>query len=397
MNRLLVLLTIFMTLLCGEVAGRSPANEIEVWDIQAEMQDSSATISFTLNTGERATRNNYSLIITPQLKRDGMNYQLTPIVVQGRRAPIATRRHTLAGRVKELEAERRYYTSNDRSFSYSEELPFQEWMEGSELEFEFVNVGCSQIIQLETELIASNLFWAEPKIEYEVVKSVTEVPAPTTGEYMAELHPFIKSIGEYEIEALTSHIVVDQQITPRYNDLEREIDVDDSNSIALHFRVGSNRIERNYLNNNSTLVQLFSSIQTIDHSDDSRIAKIVIVGFASPEGAEQNNNKLAWYRAMALRQQLVQNTRINPAIIELQNGGEDWQGLRQLVEESTLAERQIVLDIIDNVPIWDNIKRVGRLGELMRLNSGDSYRYMQEYLFPKLRQATYVKIYYNNR
>jgi hypothetical protein len=58
--------------------------------------------------------------------------------------------------------------------------------------------------------------------------------------------------------------------------------------------------------------------------------------------------------------------------------------------------RNSVLNIIDNVPIWDARRKVGRLGELQRLANGAPYRYMYREFFPQLRVAAYIKVLYDN-
>ena len=77
--------------------------------------------------------------------------------------------------------------------------------------------------------------------------------------------------------------------------------------------------------------------------------------------------------------------------IELYNGKVNWGGLRKLVAQSSMPYRDQVLNIIDNTPDYR------RQAELMRLGGGAPYRYMLNNLFPELRNATYIKVYYENK
>ena len=70
--------------------------------------------------------------------------------------------------------------------------------------------------------------------------------------------------------------------------------------------------------------------------------------------------------------------------------------MRELVAASDMKDKRAVLNIIDNTPLWDSSRQIGRQGELMRLNGGTTYRYMYNHFFPQLRNATYIKIYYGN-
>jgi hypothetical protein len=75
-------------------------------------------------------------------------------------------------------------------------------------------------------------------------------------------------------------------------------------------------------------------------------------------------------------------------------GGEDWEGLRELVASSQMADKGIVLQIIDNVPLAEG--NHGREARLKELNGGASYRYMYDHLFPELREAAYITVYFRN-
>jgi hypothetical protein len=83
--------------------------------------------------------------------------------------------------------------------------------------------------------------------------------------------------------------------------------------------------------------------------------------------------------------------------IKVYGAGEDWDGLRDLVAASSMPGRDEVLRIIDTVPVWDAANRRGRESELMRLDGGDVYRDMVKILFPELREATFIIVYYRNK
>lgn len=72
-------------------------------------------------------------------------------------------------------------------------------------------------------------------------------------------------------------------------------------------------------------------------------------------------------------------------------GGEDWEGLAALVENSDMRYKQEVLELIANVPVEQN-----REARLMALKGGEPYRWMLKELFPKLRRVTF-KADYNVR
>ena len=158
------------------------------------------------------------------------------------------------------------------------------------------------------------------------------------------------------------------------------------------YPINSSYININYKNNRYSLDSLITSISDILLDADLVISKIVISGYTSIDGSYAFNEILSKKRAIALRNYLINNTKINNSIFEVKSLGENWMELRKIVELSNIECKKQVLNIIDNVPIFE-----GREKQLMDLNKGDTYRYMKKHFFPALRQATYVKILYDNK
>ena len=126
------------------------------------------------------------------------------------------------------------------------------------------------------------------------------------------------------------------------------------------------------------------------HDDpEAEIARIVLLGLSSPEGRYAYNVKLAGLRCEAMKQYILNHISIPDSCFKLVNGGEGWDELRYLIENSEMSDKEDILRIIDDVPILK-----GREVRLMKLNQGIPYRYMKEHFFPKLRRAGYIKVYY---
>ena len=106
---------------------------------------------------------------------------------------------------------------------------------------------------------------------------------------------------------------------------------------------------------------------------------------------------MAARRAESVKTYILNRSGVRADQIRVYAGGIDWQGLRMLVEASDMPSRQAVLDIIDNTPVWDAQRQIGRHGELMRLGGGAPYRYMLREFFPDMRNAAYIRVYYRNK
>lgn len=173
---------------------------------------------------------------------------------------------------------------------------------------------------------------------------------------------------------------------------EQFIAENEKGAILIHFSQSATIIDRYYQENNTSLVILASVLKMIEVSDDSRVSKIVVAGFASPEGLLAENDRLARQRAFAVRDFILANSTVHADSIHLYNGSEDWRGLRKLVAASDMEAKTEILRIIDNVPI-----KAGREKRLMDLAGGDPYRWMALHFFPKLRNAAYIKVYYTDK
>lgn len=171
----------------------------------------------------------------------------------------------------------------------------------------------------------------------------------------------------------------------------------DEATLVVYFPVGGVDVVLDYENNGANLAHLLSVLDKIAESKDSRIAKIFVVGSASPDGSQKLNERIAGKRAQVLVDYIVKHTKLASSFFEVSNDQVAWDILRKQVANSDMAHREEVLHIIDTVPVWDAKKKVGRLGLLMKLHKGDPYRHMKQHFFPKLRNAGYIKVFYESQ
>ena len=155
-------------------------------------------------------------------------------------------------------------------------------------------------------------------------------------------------------------------------------------AITVHFVQGGYSVSESYGDNRQALTDIMSSIRILENSVDSEVVAVVVAGFTSPEGNYEANERLAARRAESVKTYILNRSGVRADQIRVYAGGIDWQGLRMLVEASDMPSRQAVLDIIDNTPVWDAQRQIGRHGELMRLGGGAPYRYMLREFFPDM-------------
>jgi hypothetical protein len=157
----------------------------------------------------------------------------------------------------------------------------------------------------------------------------------------------------------------------------------------LHFRVNSTRLERTYMDNARTLDVIhrtFSDKKLLTDMDF-----ITITAAASPEGYSAQNAILAQKRAMAIKSYIMwKYPFMNRESIFTFSIGEDWTGLRKMVEDDrSTPQREEALRILDS-DHDNNTKR----SMLRRLGGGTSYRHMAIHHLPRLRGGAACMIYY---
>ena len=150
----------------------------------------------------------------------------------------------------------------------------------------------------------------------------------------------------------------------------------DEATLVVYFPVGSVQVLPEFENNRAQLDHLLSVLNKIAASKDSRIAG---------------------KRAQVLVDHIMSRTKLASSFFEVSNDQVAWRMLRRFVADSDMDSRQEVMNIIDTAPVWDAAKKAGRLGLLMKLNGGKPYRHMKQHFFPKLRNAGYIKVFYESQ
>ena len=217
-----------------------------------------------------------------------------------------------------------------------------------------------------------------PEVE---IRTVVVEEKISTGDKLAQSYPYITPYEKFREPRDSEPLSVEER----------------KHAITVHFVQGSYVVSESYGDNRQALADIMSSIRILENSADSEVAAVVVAGFTSPEGNYEANQRLAARRAEAVKAYILNRSGVRSDQVSVYAGGIDWQGLRMLAEASDMPSRQAVLDIIDNTPVWDAQRQVGRHGELMRLGGGDPYRYMLREFFPKMRNAAYIKVYYRNK
>ena len=364
---------------CVQAQREDDRRAVHVRDFELLQGRDTVTIDFTLVVGAKATRSQNTLTVIPILTSDGgekdvkntrLKMELTPVVIWGKKAKLLYDRRSIASphTTKTLEETDALTTVNGRDVHYRISFPFEEWMPGSTLTLDGVDEGCCSAVRTDLGVIAGNLI--VPRSDFTVEEEVVIPGRPlTTGEKLAKMFPFVRPAG-----------------TGRARD-----------GMIVYFHQGRHNIDLNYRDNRQKLIDILSVIEELRQSGDSDVDYVLMAGYASPEDTYDNNLGLSERRVKEVRQYISNRSAMLPEKLVMEFGGEDWEGLREMVEASDMEDKWEIIDIIENFPIWDSYLGRGREGELMRLRGGQPYKYMYRYFFPELRNAAYITVYYKNK
>lgn len=189
--------------------------------------------------------------------------------------------------------------------------------------------------------------------------------------------------------ACTSHAYAQQRVRNGHWRMETERGVDTVRLAVVHFRINSTLLEKDFKNNAATLDMIHKTL-----SDNDLLATmeyITVTASASPDGNTAANKKLAEGRARAIKSYIMWKfPAMDRERIVTHAIGEDWAGLRRMVyDDAHTPHRDEVLDALDRGSDGDVKRR-----QLKRIGGGDAWRYMADYMLPRLRGGVACLIFF---
>lgn len=168
-----------------------------------------------------------------------------------------------------------------------------------------------------------------------------------------------------------------------------------ADSVRIYYVTGHRYVNPSVRDNAASLQYIIERINSA--VENERLDSVSICSGASPDGNNRANLLLSERRVDSLSAYILRHSSLSADKLKTKAIGVDWNGLRRLVAASDMPSREMVLDIIDNVPLkqFDSQGRLvdGRKNRLMSLERGEPYRYMLRHFFPDLRSSAVVVVY----
>lgn len=294
-------------------------------------------VEMDFSLGYLYVEGNRAVLLTPRLVNGRDSVDLTSVGIYGRRRRFYYIRNgmgTISG-----EEEMNFKASEiPENLPYRVIVPYQEWMDGSQLVLYRGDYGCCNTL-LDEERSSLYLY---------------HIPEP----YRPAL-AYVRPVAETEkIRSL-------------------------SGSAFIDFPVNKTVIYPEYRNNTAELDKILATIDSVRNDADVRITSLSIKGFASPESPYSNNTRLARGRTEALKEYVMKLYDFPPSFISTDFEPEDWEGLRAYVAKSNLAGRDGILDLID-ADLEPDAKELK-----IKTSYPEDYAFLLKHCYPALRHSDY--------
>lgn len=297
---------------------------------------------------------NDMLILTPILYSNTgtETIEFAPVVLMGKTRSKAIERSKHLNNPVEMPARPKTIVVSDkkgfRSIDYTATSIFAEWMRNASLKVRASVQGCAACSDDLGDIMISKRILREPyKPDY---KTVYVVPEAEPVKVRSDRH-----------------------------------------SATFNFVVAKHELVRNYKGNASELDRVDKVILEVKNNKDINVTEFTISGYASPEGNYEYNRSLSERRANSFADYLSHTHGIDRSQFRVTGYGEDWEGLKEAIQKTSLTDKNRILHIIEEV-----INPDARDAQLKKLSHGETYRDLLENFYPPLRRTDYI-IAYNVR
>jgi outer membrane protein OmpA-like peptidoglycan-associated protein/predicted negative regulator of RcsB-dependent stress response len=311
-----------------------------------KQQGDSLVIDMDIDMTNLNVANNFAQILTPVIASETEEIELPKVYVQGEAKNKAF--------IRELELNDQVYREFESNLPYAIVkphgklnyhigIPYEPWMAEAALDVEEDLCGCGDA----KKIARSRIFDGQ-------TKDVIPQPVYRMQPQLAYIQP--------EVEKVKTRVEIENAF--------------------LDFPRGKNEILPDFGQNAIELAKINKMIKTVGANEDITVQSVSMTGYASPESSEPFNNELSQARAESLMKYFAKNSSIPKSLFETRTGGEDWDGLKLLLDDYPLSNKVEILKLINSIADFDKREKA-----ISKVGGGRPYKIMYEELYPKLRRV----------
>ena len=150
------------------------------------------------------------------------------------------------------------------------------------------------------------------------------------------------------------------------------------------YQINSANVRNNQLKSDS-VKDFLAALEEIKANERKNLVSTDVVAYASPDGKEDQNNKLSDNRSKSAEKAFNKVTKKNPVEgpVNVQSVGEDWEGFQELVAESDLADKDLIIRVL-------SMYSDPAVREKEIKNMSAVYSTLAKEVLPELRRARFI-------
>lgn len=361
------------------------ADKLEVVAVDVKQQGDSINLNilFQINTDITPTE---SIELTPFLTKSEKTGIFPSLILNGKQRQkiqqrdysfmsLEERKMTIQSGVQFLEV-----TTSPFIYTYNGKVAYESWMSNAALDLSVYGCRCGKteiasFSRKHKELSSVELNKKE-KSSKNKTQNFTE-----EGNSNLRLQSNIALPGPYD--AIIPLLKIAEIKPYIYDRDQQEIKYE----IQFDYEASRTKVNENFRNNRGSMSELKDRISELIESG-AFIKQVYISGYASPEGTYEQNLEISKKRSIAFSEQLKKHFGFQNSQFIINWYGEDWDGLKKLLQSNVTNYKNDALSIIETTGIFQ-----GREKKLMDLYSGNAYRHMSEIYFPLLRRIEFRVVY----
>lgn len=310
---------------------RVAGEAVAVNNLSVSNNDNNLVVDMDVDLSQLEMRTNQRIVLTPIVTAQGHAVHMNPIVVNGRRQHITFERVAHKRYAAGAVAVKRK-NGSEQSVHYTQSVPYEAWMKNANVSLAQDLCGCGDVEDQYATVLermrSYNMAYHRP---------------------MAEAQKVRKESGRAYIDFPVNKIT----LYPEYRKNPAELD------------------------------KIVNSIKVVHADKNTTITGIKIHGYASPESPYEHNAYLAENRAATLKNYVSNLSGVKASVFSVASTPEDWDGLREAVEEGALEHKEQILQLIDS-DLHPDVKE-----QRIRARYPGEYNFMLREWYPALRHSDY--------
>lgn len=309
-------------------------------------------VSFEVNTDQTDIPSRRKEVILPYIYNSKDTLYLDALEIYGKGRFKRERQENAIAGDKDWALGENQTLKKEGIYTYTSEVPLKRWMKSANLGIRRQLVGCA----CEKDMSEENLVEDVALFEEPVVQ---------------------RRVPEYALA-----------------EIERKWDFG-QDELEIVFKVSKAEIDPAVFNNEITFGKILDAVDRIHSNPAYKVEKLHVAGYASPEGPPEFNEWLGINRAKALINYIIEQRPeygLTEENFEIHNGEENWEGLRRVLAQSDMAEKDAVIAIIDDENIPNERKKL----RIEAMDHGWVWHKMLKEIYPHLRSARYLAVYYDS-